>query len=207
MTGEDAFPITKHEATSLNDAFRLYRKSRLLLVEVNLTAQKRFPGVTGWPTNAQLKDHLRQEFRDDGRFMALMPQPAKRSPMPKGSKLTLTFGLDASLDGEAMFTVWVSAKPKYPHVRSKVLDTAETHRLPSKGWVLRHDNEVILEKRAPTADYPTMMSAVEWFMTCFGELEQAGMFALQREYAGDDRTVVDGAPVPADDEPDGTNAP
>ena len=130
--------------------------------------------------------------------MALMPERSKLPPMPKGSKLTLMFGLDAGFGDEAMLTVWVSTKRKYPDIRSRVLANAETLDLQAMGWVVRDDDEVILDKRSHTMNHPTMTSAVEWFMTCFNQLNRADIFALQLAYAGDDPTVVDAVTDAAD---------
>jgi hypothetical protein len=176
VTEDVVFPISAREAASLGDAYSLYLKSRLLLKQVNAEGRVRFANVVhGWPDDDQVGDIVRKHFRYHGRFML-----AIRGQSPIG----LLFGLEADRAGEATFTVWLEADPKYPDVRSRVHVLAEFAGLLSSGWSLRHDGWQMVECRAHPVNYPTIDSAVAWFMACFDDLERAGLFALQRELAG-----------------------
>ena len=176
MTEDVVFPISAREATSLVDAHSLYRKSRLLLKHVNAEGKVRFADVVnGWPDDGQVGDVVRKHFRYHGRFML-----AVRGQSPIG----LLFGLVADPAGEATFTVWLEADPRYPDIRPRVHALAEASGLLSSGWSLGHDGWQMVERRARTVNYPTIDSAVAWFMDCFGDLEHAGLFALQGELAG-----------------------
>jgi hypothetical protein len=176
VTEDIVFPISAREATSLKDAYSLYLKSRLLLKRVNAEGKVRFADVVdGWPDDRQVGDVVRKHFRYHGRFML-----AIRGQSPIG----LLFGLEADPAGEATFTVWLEADPKYPDMRSRVHALAESAGLLSSGWSLRNDGWQMVECRAHTGDFPTIDSAVAWFMQCFGDLERAGLLLLQREVAG-----------------------
>lgn len=176
MVEDVVFPISAREATSLEDAHRLYLKSRLLLKRVNAEGKVRFANlVHGWPDDDQVGDVVRKHFRYHGRFMLAI----------RGQSLIgLLFGLEAAPAGEAMFTVWLEADPRYSDIRSRVHLLAESAGLRSSGWSIRHDGWQIVECRAHTVSYPTIDSAVAWFMECFGDLERAGLFQLQREFVG-----------------------
>jgi hypothetical protein len=191
VTEDIVFPITAREATSLGDAYNLYRKSLLLLEQVNAEGKVRFANVVnGWLDDGGVGDVVRKHFRYHGRFML-----AVRGQSPIG----LLFGLEADPAGEATFTVWLESDPRYPDIRSRVQVLAESAGLLSSGWSLRHDGWQMVECRAHTVDYPTIDSAVAWFMECFGDLERAGLFLLLRALAGTSLTAEEpGSDAPPD---------
>ena len=175
MSEDVVFPISEREAASLPEAHRLYRKSLRLLERVAVDGRARFGGATtGWPDDDQVGDIVRRHFRHHGRFML-----AVRG----ASRLGLLFGLETGAGGEATFTVWLEADPGYGDVRHRVEALSAAAGLPTAGWSLRRDGWQIVECRARTVALPTLDAAVEWFMARFGDLERAGLLALQRELA------------------------
>jgi hypothetical protein len=187
MTQDATFPITAREATSLGDAHRLYLKSIDLLNAVNAVGSERFPTVAnGWWRSNDIPGFVRRQFRDHARFCL---------GLWGGSKIGLTFGLVSGHAGEAMYTVWLEADPRYGDVRARV--HAEAGALAAAGWELQYEGWILVQTRAHTVNFPTLEQATAWFVDRFTDLDNAGLFALQHELV-----PGSGAPIAAtEDEP------
>lgn len=188
MTQDATFPITAREATSLDDAHRLYLKSVELLRAVNTAGTSTFPNVAkGWWTPGQIAPFVRRQFRDHGRFCL---------GLWGGSDVGFVFGIEGSQAGEAMYKVWLEADPKNGSARARVHALAQVGELEAAGWELKYDGWVLVVARAHTVNFATLELATAWFMERFAELEREGLFRLQQE-----RSPAGAAPIaPVGDE-------
>jgi hypothetical protein len=172
---DEMFPITAREATSLPDAFRLYRKSVRLVAEVNARALGRYPevGPKGW-WGSGAPEFVRKQFRDHGRFML-----GAWGDSPIG----LMWGLDPTADGEATYAVWLEADPRNSKVHSDLHAAAASADLFRDGmWKPLFNGWQIVEARAHTVTFANLDDSVAWFIDRFDDLHRAQLLELRRSF-------------------------
>jgi hypothetical protein len=169
MVADATLPITLDEASSLDNAHHLFRKMDFVLRQVNRLAQDL---VSDWPEGCWVRERdigraLTADFVQRGRLRlrARSPHLAAR----------IVWGAEPHADG-AHLVVLIEVSLKRPAVRSYVLRSLEG-RLPAD-WQRPEGRARLVAKERPAVAFGSDDAAIEWFMSCFRELRDAGFFGL-----------------------------
>lgn len=171
MTDRSTYPISLREAASLDDAFGLLQKAIAVIKTVNARlAELGYPdwlhttqvGRTGWITTK-----LHDQFTRFGRMMIY----------DKGDLRGKVFYGFQPREGEAYATIWIEVDPRRTAERTAVREQARASLDTSWEQPLDHRWQLVIKAERAIA-FRSEPDAVDWFLTQFKELREAGLIDL-----------------------------